>query len=155
MILYNLLCESGFSRERESMWYPRQMCRDLFFETIYKYINRGIYFKELAHLWGLASPKKLGENDRLEPFDVKSPMLQSQVCRIGWQAGSSGRSWCCKSWVQSLQCRLEIEVGFLPQSLEVEFLFPWETGVFILWPIIGWMRPTYIIQGCLLKANQS
>lgn len=73
LILYNMLCESGFSRERKSMWYPREMWRDLFFETIFKYIKRGIYFKDLAYLWRLASPKNLGPTGRLEPFGLSLP----------------------------------------------------------------------------------
>lgn len=70
------------SPEKENQCDILERCGEIYFLKQYiKYIKRGIYFQDLAYLWGLANPKNLGPTDRLELFGV-SPLLRSQVCRI-------------------------------------------------------------------------
>ena len=57
-----------------------------------------------------------------------------KICRSGWQARNSGKSWCwsIEYKITEQTSRLENQESFLCYGLEEEFLLPQEASIFAL-----------------------
>lgn len=75
-------------------------------------------------LWGLASPKSIGQAVRLEI------QIRVDIAILNLKAGDSGELLCC--------------------SLEAKFLLLQETSVCALKALTDWMRPPVIMKDHLL-----
>ena len=77
------------------------------------------------------------ENDLKEWAYVIVGAGKFEICTTGWQAGNSGKSWCCS--LKSKIRRLDTQEELLCCSPETKFLFFREPQSLLLKPSFNWL----------------